>query len=683
MAIKKTQQKLSPTIPIVLFVVAAYITLRVATAVADNGGTVTLDIISNVLNTIYKINTPLDLSLKNIGTTLFSGAFVSGLYIIYKADQKRNKQEDTYGSAKYQDPSVLNNKREKDIEGNIILTETEQISKNSRTSHLNRHVVLIGRSGTGKSKSFFEPNILNATGGIICTDPKGELLRDCGHVLEEKGYDIRVLNLYDMTQSNHYNPFMYIRKRYKTIDGDVVDSNGNVTIQEDDVMSLINTIVKNTKSDEIKQTTGDPFWERAEVLFLQALFYYIIEVYPPIHQNFGTLMELLRGASPAENNSPNYGESAQESTLDQMFADFAKDHPTHIATKQWEHFKLTEASQKMMSTIVLCAVGRLSVFNIKEVENLVATDDMELNRIGMSCDKNKLDNFNKQSPVKVKNGKIAYFIITKPSDDTFNFIASMMYTQIFQVIDENAEKLGGSLDTPFDMFLDEFAQMGEIPRFQEIQSYVRSLNVGIIVALQSLSQLKKFYQDTWETIIDNSDSILFLGSNSKETLEYFVTMMGKETLYKKSTGTTFGSHGSSNRNWDIVGRELATIDELKNMGIGNCILLISNIGTFFSKTYKIQEHPFYPQMYDSWRKEETSCNKYVHNPNVQNTNDLSIAEIFSYLGFATVKEIPFPQITTPTSDEIRVAQNNIISPKELELMIASADSSISSNTNNN
>lgn len=660
MIIKKEKKK-SYIIPILLFVVVTYFVLRLFSAVDNNGGEWSFKIVTEVLDTIYKITTPLVLTTKNIFISLICGCFALAIYEVYILDQKENIQKDTYGSAKWQDPSVLKDKKENDIQGNIILTETEQISKNARKHRLNRHITLIGRSGTGKSKSFFEPNILNATGGIICTDPKGELLRDTGNVLLKKGYDIKVLNLYDMSLSNHYNPFMYIRKSYKTIGDNEIDDwyKKDVQIKEDDVMTLINVLIKNTKSDQIDQTSGDPFWEKAEVLFLQALFYYIVEEYKddPLHQNFKTVMKLLRKAKPSKQGT---------SELDEIFERFAKKHgEEHIAVKQWRHFKVTEASQKMMSTIVMTATSRLSVFNVKEVEDLVSTDDMELTRIGMPTDKEALKEANKRNPVKNKHGKVAYFIIIKPSNPTYNFIATIMYTQIFQVIDDNAEKLGGSLVTPFDMYLDEWAQMGEIPNFLEIQSYVRSLNVGIVVALQSLSQPKKFYKDTWETILDNSDCTILLGSNSKETLEYFVAMLGKKTWYKKSSGKTYSRQGSSSLNWDVVGRELAFIDELKNLGIGKCVLFISNIGAFCSNVYDIKTHPYYSYMYDSWEKEKTKKNLYVHNLSNNQTEDEKLMDKLLALGFSECKVLPIPTIKEITFNEITQLENRIYTPEEL------------------
>ncbi len=661
----KRKEKNSFIIPILIFVLVFYVVIRVMTQIDVNGGKFDITMINEVLNNIYKLNTPLSLTAKNVGISAGIALFALMVYSSYKMSYKKNIQENTYGSAEWQSPSTLNKRKDKDIANNIILTSTEQVSKNMKVSHLNRNICVVGRPGMGKSKFFFEPNILNATGTFIATDPKGELLRDCGYALKQKGYDIRVLNLDHKEKSNHYNPFLYVRKVYKTMTDEDIEKIGEKEasqesrLKEDDVMTLINVIMSNTKSEQIQAQTGDPFWEKAEILFLQSLFYYILEEYKddPLQQNFKTVMRLLRLATP---------DKTGRSLLDELFIRFEEEYGSeHIAVKQWKHFKVASASQKMTATIVMTATARLGCFNIKEIEDLVATDNMELERIGMPIDEKELQDINKKTPKKSKNGKVAYFIITKPSEPTFNFIAAIMYTQIFQIIDDNAEKCGGSLATPLDMYLDEFAQLGEIPNFLQEIAYVRGLNVGIVVCLQSLSQLKEHYEKNWETLLDCCDITLLLGSNSKETLEYFVTLLGKKTWYKKSSGRTFARQGSSNQNWDVVGRELATIDELKNLGYGNCVMFISNIGAFFSKLYDIKKHPYYPLMYDSWVP-ETKKYFYDHNGNKSDNEDEELENIMKELGFDNYSVIPNPKIEEISDSELKqIDVMDIAIPDEL------------------
>lgn len=279
----------------------------------------------------------------------------------------------------------------------------------------------------------------------------GELLRDCGYSLKKKGYTIKVLNLDEKSKSNHYNPFIYI-KELPTFHEILKNENKNHQIQEDDVMTLINTLMVNTKSENIENTSGDPFWEKSEMIYLQALFYYTIRHYDKAHQNFTTILRLIRLSNP---------DSTGVYPLDKLFDNWAKEEPDAIGVKQYKHFKVAASAPKMMSTIIMVATARLAAFNIKEIADLTNTDDMELDRIGMPLDSNSslLQKINEDTGKHIGNGKIAYFIITKPSDSTFNFLASIFYTQVFAMIDENAKRLGGSLVTPLEIYMDEWAQL--------------------------------------------------------------------------------------------------------------------------------------------------------------------------------------------------------------------------------
>ena len=277
-------------------------------------------------------------------------------------------------------------------------------------------------------------------------------MRDCGYSLKKKGYTIKVLNLDEKSKSNHYNPFIYI-KELPNFDKILNNAeNPNHQIQEDDVMTLINTLMLNTKSETIETTNGDPFWDRAEMVYLQALFYYTIRHYDKRHQNFTTILNLIRLSTP---------DSTGVSPLDKLFDNWAKIEPDAIGVKQYKHFKVAASAPKMMSTIIMVATARLAAFNIKEIAELTDTDDMELERIGMPINDSSplLKQINETSSKHVGNGKIAYFIITKPSDSTFNFLASLFYTQVFAMIDENAKKCGGTLATPLEIYMDEWAQL--------------------------------------------------------------------------------------------------------------------------------------------------------------------------------------------------------------------------------
>lgn len=274
------------------------------------------------------------------------------------------------------------------------------------------------------------------------------MLRDCGYSLKKKGYTIKVLNLDDKTSSNCYNPLFYIKRNYN-IKGYYDEEN---PIQEDDVMSLINTLMANTKVEGIDNTTGDPFWIKAEMIYLQALFYYTLRHYDRQHQNLTTVLRLIRLSNP---------DATGVSKLDRLFDSWEKEEPEAIGVKQYKHFKVAASAPKMMSTIIMTATARLATFNIREIRNLIETDTMELNRIGMPINDSDplLKQIRKERNMNVGNGKVAYFIITKPSNNTFNFLASMFYSQVFEIIDENAKLCGGSLATPLEIYMDEWSQL--------------------------------------------------------------------------------------------------------------------------------------------------------------------------------------------------------------------------------
>ena len=325
-----------------------------------------------------------------------------------------------------------------------------------------------------------------------------------------------------------------------------------------------------------------------------------------------------------------------------MFKVWETKDPNNIGIKQWKHFKVSASSTKMMSTIIITASARLSPFNIAELEGITINDTMELNRIGAKGDE----------------GKIAYFIINSPNDSTFNFIASIMYTQIFSIIDYNASHNNGSLATPAQIFCDEWAQLGVIPRYLENLAYVRGLNCGVTTSLQSLSQLKKVYKDNWETALDCSDYILFLGSRSKETLEYMSAMLGKKTWYKRSSGRTFSKQGSTSTNWDIVGRELAFIDELARMEKGYCVLLVSGLRPFYSKMYELEKHPRYNELFESWNESATIQNRYEHSEERRKTKEIrKKQQLFNDLGLSFVKVKPEFKARVLTLEEERSIEN--------------------------
>lgn len=579
-----------------LFTVGGWSGLQLGTLAAENGGKLSLDVLSQSADRIFSLTMP-RVTMQTLGYGFFLGVFAWMIWETLSSRQHRNLQQHAYGSAAWNDSDYTRKIRDKDPLKNWIFTASEIVSMDMAKTGRNRNCCIIGRPGTGKSRYWLTPNILNAGDEtLIVTDPKEELLKSLGQSLKMKGFDIRVLNLKSKWRSDHYNPLMYIRKVPREalmLDLEGSDSREEElkrleeegrNIAEDDVMSMINAIMANTKSDTIDSNTGDPFWEKAEMVFLQALFYYVFFCKPKNEQNMETVLELIRMGEPDQKGI---------SGLNRIFDEWAARDPNNIGVKQWKHFQISAKSPKMMSTIIMTASARLAPFNMAEIRNLVTDDTMELDRIGKPI-------YLKDEDGRRKDGKVAYFIVTNPNDSTFNFMAALMYTQIFNMIDRNAEENGGALATPCNVWMDEFRQLGTIPRFLENWAYVRGLNCGITVILQSLSQFKKIYKDEWETGLDCCDYTLFLGSRSKETLEYMSSLLGKQTLAVMNDSRTFARQGSTSKSWQVYGRELATIDELAEMPKGYGILQMSGAKPFYSKLYELEKDPMHRFMWEPW-----------------------------------------------------------------------------------
>lgn len=597
--IVKNFKKSSVLINILLFIFVTYFVMRVCTLMNDNQGKITLEILDMALDNLYKIWLPFNLTKENILASVGCGIFSVMLLETYYLTDKKNMQNEAMGSAQWSDGKEFKKIQDKNFYNNYILTSQAIISRNMAVSKLSRNIIMIGAPGRGKSRYVFKPNLLNSNGNtIICTDPKGELLRDCGNALKEQGYDIKVLNIDEKWKSNHYNPLKYIKKLpidaidVKTIerarmegkddeklDEDTFNERINHVIQEDDVMSLVNTLFANTKGD-IDTTQGDPFWEHLANLYVQALIYIALWYKKVFGQacNFQIILYYI--------SKTKLDEDGNITEIDNLVNKIREEEPDYIGINQWDLFKKSATTPKTLTTVTLEAVARLNSFNVKEVKNLTSDDDMELNRIGKGGDE----------------GKIAYFIITNPNDNTFNYLANMFYSQIFNIIDKNAKENDGSLAVPTDLYMDEWYQLGEIPRFLEILAYIRGLNCGVLIGVQSVGQLEGRYKDNWETVFDCCDHILFLGSKSKKTLDYMSAIMGKQTLYKYTTGKTRSKQNSNSKNWDIYGRELATIDELGRMKKGYAILLSGEYLPLYSKLYDLNKHPRYDLIFEPWDK---------------------------------------------------------------------------------
>lgn len=590
----------------VLMIILLLFGLRLATLVEQNNGRFTLELVNQASNQLFALK-PIKLSQKTFFIALAPPFIGFMVYENFHLQNRKNRQDEAFGSSKWNTSDYTKKLREDDMSKNWIFTSTEIVSMDMKKTHRNRNCTIIGRPGTGKSRYWLIPNVLNAGDEtLIITDPKEELLKATGHSLKSKGYDIRVLNVKSKWRSDHYNPLMYIRKLPKEalfIDlenkdisredaiANLLDEGRNIA--EDDVMSLINCIMENTKSETIESNTGDPFWEKAEMVFLQTIFYYVIFNCPLKDRNFRTILSLIRQGEPDDEGN---------CELVNKFDEWKQRDPNNIGVKQWQHFIVSARSPKMMSTIVMTASARLAPFNLREIDMMTCDDTIQLNRIGKSLH-SPTDQYGERT-----DGKVAYFIVTNPNDSAFNFIANLLYSQIFTIIDQNASENGGRLALPCNIYMDEFKQLGKIPRFLENWAYVRGLNCGITVILQSLSQFKEMYKDGWETGLDCCDYILFLGSRSKETLEYMISVLGKQTLYKKSTSRSYSRQGSSSTSWDVYGRELATVDELSQMEAGYGVLMMSGTKPFFSKLYDLEKDPNYNQLWEAWIEQDGDNN---------------------------------------------------------------------------
>lgn len=598
-------------LPLFIFLACFLVGLRLTSTMAEHDYKLSLEVLEEASNSIISLK-PLVITAKTLMGSAAIGLFGWMLYETGHSRQHRNMQETAYGSAKWGDDDFTRKMKEKDMSKNWIFTKNQIVSMNMSKTGRNRNCVIIGRPGTGKSRYWLTPNVLNAGDEtLVITDPKEELLKSTGYALKEKGFDIKVLNVKSKWRSNHYNPFDYIREvpdEAWQIDDDDYEGQKRLekmkaegrNIAEDDVMSLINAIMMNTKSEGIDSTTGDPFWEKAEMVFLQSLFYYTIYRMPLEDRNFNTILRLIRMGEPDEHG---------QSELKALFDAWEKEEPDNIGVKQWKHFRVSAKSEKMMSTIIMTASARLAPFNIEEVSKMIGDDDMELDRIGKPM--GLTDEYGNR-----KDGKVAYFIVTNPNDGAFNFIAALLYTQIFQMVDRNAAANGGQLATPCNVWMDEFRQLGVIPRFLENWAYVRGLNCGVTIVLQSLSQFKKIYKDEWETGLDCCDYTLFLGSNSKETLEYMVSLLGKQTLAVMNDSRTFARQGSTQKSWNYYGRELVTIDELAQLEKGWGILRMAGAPPFLSPLYSMEKDPMHKYMWEPWTEL-----KGQNNPSFKNSKE--------------------------------------------------------------
>ena len=465
----------------------------------------------------------------------------------------------------------------------------------------NNNVLIIGGSGSGKTRGFVLPNILQAHSSFVVTDPKGEILEKSGKFLESRGYDIRVLNLDNMSKSDCYNSFVYIHpdSAYRMNPEKIREG------YEDRVLALIETIILNTDGGE-KRNSSDPFWEKAERLFLQALFFFVCDGFPPEEQNMNTVLWLI-GLLKLEEDGDNF-----DSDLDYFVKIFSKNNNEydaggnlvreHIGVQQFREFR-EKASGKTAKSIVISAVARFAPFRTKEMVRIQSSDSMNLESLGEK--------------------KTAVFVVVPPTDSSRNFVAGMLFTQMFQELQycatQKYKDQGQRLPVPVRFILDEFANTCKIPNFVKILAYARSFGVGIVPVLQSLEQIKEMYEKEWGVILDNCNYILYLGSVSHmDTLEYISKLLGKGTFDKRSTSRSYGKSGSSSKSWDTLGRELMMPDEIRMLPNDKCILIVSKTPPFYSDKYDYTKHPNYKMTSDG------GAGSFIYDPQ---SRDRKILEI--------------------------------------------------------
>ena len=480
------------------------------------------------------------------------------VYIKGKNAKKFRKNLE-YGSARWGTAEDIKPYVAPAFENNIILTQTERLTMNSRPKDpktaRNKNVLIVGGSGSGKTRFWLKPNLLQCTSktyptSFVVTDPKGDIVVSCGHALQKNGYQIKILNSLNFKKSMHYNPFAYIHS-------------------EKDILKLVTTLIANTKGEG---KAGDDFWVKAETLLYTALIGYIHYEAPMEEQNFSTLIEFINAMEVREDDED------FKNPVDLMFEELKKRKPDHFAVRQYAKFKLS-AGKTAKSILISCG-ARLAPFDIQELRELTAYDELQLDTLG--------------------DRKTALFIIMSDTDDTFNFLISMCYTQLFNLLCEKADDVyGGRLPVHVRCLIDEAANIGQIPRLEKLVATIRSREISCCLVLQAQSQLKALYKDSADTIIGNMDCSIFLGGKEPGTLKELAAALGKETIDSYNTGESRGREVSHSLNYQKLGKELMSVDELAVLDGGKCILQLRGVRPFLSSKYDITKHPHYKYLSDA------------------------------------------------------------------------------------
>ena len=510
------------------------------------------------------------------------GAAIIYAIVYFKGKNAKKYRKDVeYGSARWGSEKDIRPYIDPVPDNNIILTATESLTMNSRPANpkyaRNKNVMVIGGSGSGKTRFFCKPNLMQLHSSYVVTDPKGQIAIETGKLLKDNGYSIKILNTIDFKKSHRYNPFEYIRS-------------------EKDILKFVTALIANTQGSG---KSSDDFWQKAETLLYQALIGYIWYEAPPGEKNINTLVEMINSMEVREDD-----ETFQNS-VDFLFEALEERAPGHFALRQYKKYKL--AAGKTAKSILISCGARLSPFDIAEVRELMGEDELELDKIG---------GYKKYNPKTKKDetikGKTALFVIISDTDDSFNFIVALMYSQLFNLMCDRADnEFGGRLPVPTRVILDEFSNIGLIPKFEKLIATIRSREISACIILQAQSQLKAIYKDNMDTILGNCDAMLFLGGKEKTTLEDISKMLGKETIDMYNTSVTKGTQESHGQNFQKLGKDLMSVDEIAVMDGGRCILQLRGERPFLSRKYDITRHKNYRCLSDANPKNAFDIEKFL------------------------------------------------------------------------
>ena len=528
------------------------------------------DIIDRTFQGILELNTMSfipSIHLMDILVGIGIAALIKFIVYTKGKNAKKFRQGREYGSARWGNKKDIEPYMDEKFQNNILFTQTERLTMNGRPTNpkyaRNKNVLVIGGSGSGKTRFYVKPNLMQMHSSYCVTDPKGTIVLECGKMLEDNGYEIKILNTINFKKSMKYNPFAYIRS-------------------EKDILKLVQTIIVNTKGEGEK--AGEDFWVKAEKLYYTALIGYIFYEAPKEEKNFATLLDMIDASEVREDDE------TYMNPIDRLFEALEKKEPTHFAVKQYKKYKL--AAGKTAKSILISCGARLAPFDIQELRDLMKEDELELDTLG--------------------DRKTALFVIISDTDDTFNFVVSIMYSQLFNLLCDKADDVyGGRLPVHVRCLLDEFANIGLIPKFEKLIATIRSREISASIILQAQSQLKAIYKDNADTIVGNCDSTLFLGGKEKTTLKELSETLGKETIDLYNTSETRSNQKSFGLNYQKTGKELMSQDEITVMDGGKCFFQLRGVRPFLSDKFDITKHKNYKLLEDYDKKNLFDIESYM------------------------------------------------------------------------